>query len=34
MKEFIETVYQYPWTSFFIALALGYIGRQFSGKNK
>lgn len=32
MKEFIEAVYQYPWTSFFILLGLISIANAFNNK--
>lgn len=34
MREFLEAVYDYPWTAIFVTIGLIAIGNAWNGKNK
>ena len=34
MREFLQAVYDYPWTTFFVVIGLIVIGDAFNNKKK
>ncbi len=34
MREFLEAIYDYPWTTFFVVLAMVSIGNAWTPKNR